>query len=107
MKRLHIAIATHNVEASIEDYSARFEARPCACIPGEYALWRTATVNRSIRKDLQCSPGTLRHLGFEDPHARAFTMSLDVNGIDWENFSQEQQAAEIEATWPGTDHGPV
>lgn len=107
MKRMHIAVATHDVEASIEDYSARFGVRPCSSVAGEYALWRTASVNLSVRKDLQCSPGSLRHLGFEDPQAHAFTMSRDVNGIDWENFTAEQQAAEIEAAWPGTHHGPV
>ena len=106
MKRIHLAIATHDIDASIEDYSSRFGAAPCSVVPGEYALWRTETFNISIRKDPSCKPGELRHMGFEDASAPEFTLSEDVNGITWETFTAQQQADEIEEAWPGTGYVP-
>lgn len=107
MPRIHIALATHDMQATIEDYSARLGMRPCALVPGEYALWRNASLNLSVRKDHQCRPGQLRHLGFEDPDARTFALSQDVNGIAWEQFTAQQQAAEIEQAFPGTGYVPA
>jgi hypothetical protein len=45
-------------------------------------------------------------LGWEDPEALEFTSTTDVNDIVWEHFSAEQQAEEIEKTWPGTGYMP-
>ncbi len=106
MKRLHLALSSHDIEASVADYSARFGQPPCVHVRGEYALWRTAAVNLSVRHDPACSPGSLRHLGFEDPQAAAFSVSEDVNGIAWERFTAAQQAEEIEQAWPGTNYRP-
>lgn len=105
-KRIHLAIATNDVNASIEDYSERLGLPPCSFVAGEYALWRTAQFNISIRQDPNCRPGELRHLGFEDPEAPEFSVSEDVNGIVWERFTAEQQAQEIENAWPGTGYIP-
>ncbi|MEO0946634.1 MAG: hypothetical protein AAFY11_00515 [Cyanobacteria bacterium J06641_5] len=102
MKRIHIAIATQDIAATIADYTARLGLTPCVAIAGEYALWRTETVNLSVRQDANAKPGTLRHLGWEDPNAMDFTESVDVNGITWERFTARQQAAEIEEIWPGS-----
>lgn len=41
------------------------------------------------------APGALRHLGREDESASSFSEEKDVNGLTWERFSAEQQAAEI------------
>jgi len=106
MKKLHIAISTDNIAKTIEDYSHRIGAQPCAIVEGEYALWRTNTLNISIRQDSKCKPGELRHLGWEDPLASEFTAETDVNGILWERFNAQQQAAEINETWPGTNYEP-
>ena len=92
MKKLHIAISTDKIEETVLDYTARIGAAPCSYISGEYALWRTDFLNVSIRQDTTCSPGELRHLGWEDPSAQEFSQSKDVNGIVWENFSAQQQA---------------
>ncbi len=104
MKKLHIALATHNVAATVKDYTQRLDAEPCVVVDGQYALWRTAGLNVSVRQDPGCKPGELRHLGWEDPAAASFTTSVDCNGIVWEHFSAAQQAAEIEQAWPGSSH---
>ena len=101
MRKLHIAIGTSNIEASVQDYSARFGQNPKVVIPGEYALWRTDTVNFSIRKVSDHESGKLRHLGWEDSSSMVFATETDVNGILWEHFSPEQQIKEIKETWPG------
>jgi hypothetical protein len=106
MKKLHLAIATDAIEDTVEDYSRRLNCRPCIVIPGQYALWRTDTLNLSVRKDAAAIPGELRHLGWEDPQAEQFSTDTDVNGILWERFNAQQQAEEIEAAWPGTDYYP-
>ena len=101
MKRFHIALGVADIERSITDYTARLGAAPTRVIPGEYALWRTETLNVSIRRT-PGPPGQLRHLGWEDDSAPAFSESTDTNGIVWERFSTEQQDREIEAVWPSS-----
>lgn len=100
MKKFHIAISTDKIDATVADYSQRFGVAPCSFIPGEYALWRTESLNVSVRQDPSCTSGSLRHLGWEDPTAATFTQDTDVNGIVWERFSAEQQAEEIRDIWP-------
>jgi len=106
MKKLHIALATNDLRATIDDYSARLGTPPCSVVHGEYALWRTASLNLSVRLDPDSEPGTLRHLGWEDSSARAFTEETDVNGITWEHFSAAQQAEEINTLWPDANYQP-
>jgi hypothetical protein len=106
MRKLHIALATKDLDRSISDYSERLKSEPCVVVSGEYALWRTADLNLSVRLDLNSEPGTLRHLGWEDSEAAEFSTSTDANGIVWEHFSAQQQAAEIEELWPGIDYRP-
>jgi hypothetical protein len=106
MKRIHLAISTNRIEETIIDYSARLGCPPCSAVDGEYALWRTETVNLSIRQDDSCKPGELRHLGWEDPEAEGFTQDTDANGIVWERFRAEDQAEEINTLWPHTDYQP-
>ena len=97
-----VAIATHDIAATVQDYSVRLGAQPCVVVPNEYALWRTATLNFSVRQDAACAPGELRHLGWEDDTASGFTTATDCNGILWERFSAAFQAAEINKIWPDT-----
>ena len=104
MKKIHLAIATNNIAATIKDYNQRLECEPTLVIPNEYALWRNGFFNISVRQDKNCKPGELRHLGWEDSEAQAFTTTTDVNGILWESFTAEHQSAEIEKTWPGTGY---
>lgn len=104
MKRLHLAIATQDIAGTVADYSVRLESKPCVLIDGEYALWRTAQLNLSVRHDPTCKPGELRHLGWEDPAAPEFSESRDVNGIVWERFSAQQQATEIDEIWPDSGY---
>ncbi len=106
MRRIHLALTTADVGKTVEDYSARLGCDPCLVISGEYALWRTDSANISVRRDSSGTPGSLRHLGWEDPNALEFTVDTDVNGVVWENFSAEQQADEIEKAWPGTGYNP-
>ena len=100
MKRFHLALGVSNIEESVRDYSTRLDQQPDILIPNEYALWRTATLNFSIRKVPQDEGGTLRHLGWETPHAEEFSTDLDVNQIPWEQFTTDQQEEEIRRTWP-------
>ncbi len=106
MKKFHIAISTNNVEQTVADYSVRFGMKPCFFVVGEYALWRTETLNVSIRQDSSSAPGTLRHLGWEDDSATAFKQETDVNGIVWERFNALQQADEVNNIWPKTHYVP-
>jgi hypothetical protein len=106
MRKLHLAIATDKIEQTIEDYSQRLGEAPCSTVAGEYALWRTATLNVSVRQDLTCSPGELRHLGWEDPDAESFSQDTDVNGIVWERFNAQQQADEINEIWSQANYQP-
>ncbi len=106
MKRFHLAISTDRIEQTIADYSARLGAEPCSVVPGEYALWRTQSLNVSVRHDPSCSPGSLRHLGWEDPEATQFTHDTDVNGIVWERFGAADQAREINELWPQANYRP-
>ena len=99
MKKFHLALAVKNIEKSIADYSNRLGVKPVCIIPNEYALWRTDTLNLSIR----CDPGsaeTLRHLGWEDSAAVEFSSEKDINGIVWERFNEKLQVEEIENLWP-------
>ncbi|WP_447969571.1 hypothetical protein [Nitrospira sp. M1] len=106
MKKLHIAIGVSNIDTSVEEYSHRFGMEAEIVVPGQYALWRTQTLNVSIRKVADDVVGQIRHLGWEDPEAMAFTSEYDINHILWEKFSATQQAQEIEQTWPGTGYKP-
>ncbi|MEM9451568.1 MAG: hypothetical protein AAGA75_23960 [Cyanobacteria bacterium P01_E01_bin.6] len=106
MHKLHIAISTDKIEDTIKDYSHRLGHEPCSFIPGEYALWRTESLNVSIRHDPSSPPGTLRHLGWEDASASAFTQETDVNGIIWERFNPQHQADEINDLWPQANYQP-
>jgi catechol 2,3-dioxygenase-like lactoylglutathione lyase family enzyme len=100
MKRLHLAIATHDIAATVQDYTQRLGAAPVVVVPGDYALWRTETLNFSVRQDSTCEPGTLRHLGWEDDEAPTLTTDTDCNGLLWEHFAAHHQAAEIHEIWP-------
>ncbi len=106
MKKLHLAISTNDIAATVKDYSERLEAQPCLIIPGEYALWRTDTLNISIRRDCFSSPGSLRHLGWEDSAVPQFSAETDVNGVVWEKFTASQQAEEIREIWSEVDYQP-
>jgi hypothetical protein len=106
MRVLHLALSVSNVAQSIEDYSSRLRAAPVVVISGEYALWRTETLNLSIRKTSD-SMGALRHLGWEDSAAVEFTTEIDCNGIAWEKFAPFHQAQEINKIWPDTNYLPT
>jgi len=107
MKKIHLAIATNSIDKTIEDYSVRLGCHPCVVIPNAYALWRTESINLSVRHNPSCKPGELRHLGFEDPSAEKFTATKDVNGITWEHFNAQQQAEEISEIWPEAEYVPA
>lgn len=106
MKKLHLAISTNDIEATVQDYSDRLNAQPCLVIAEEYALWRTETLNISVRNDRSTSSDCLRHLGWEDATASTMTTETDVNRINWESFTAEQQAAEIKEIWSNVDYNP-
>ena len=106
MDKLHIAISTHDIEATVNDYSQRMQAEPCLHIVGEYALWRTEALNVSVRKVTDTPSGEVRHLGWEVPDADTFTCDTDVNGIVWERFTAQQQADEINEIWVDAHYQP-
>ncbi len=106
MKKIHIAIASANIEETVKDYSKRLGCAPCLVVKGEYALWRTESMNLSVRHGTPDESGKLRHLGWEDSEVSAFTQDTDVNGILWEHFNAFNQAEEIKELWPDTDYRP-
>ncbi|WP_181919476.1 hypothetical protein [Alkalilimnicola ehrlichii] len=106
MKKLHLALGVADIEATVADYSQRFGQAPELVIAGAYALWRTDTLNVSVRKVAEEDAGKLRHLGWEVAGAEAFTSDLDCNGILWEQFAAEHQAAEIKDAWPEVSYEP-
>jgi len=99
MKRLHLAIGVKNITDSIQDYSKRFDCEPVVVIKNEYALFRTESLNVSIRKVDGDKLG-LRHLGWEDEHYDGFNEETDCNGFMWEYFRKEDQIKEILDVWP-------
>lgn len=106
MKKFHIAISTDDIAETIADYSSRLGVQPCVVVAGEYALWRTESLNVSVRQDVTCGVGSVRHLGWEDATAQEFSKDSDVNGIVWERFTAQQQADEINEIWPEVDYQP-
>lgn len=98
-KKFHIAVAVTDIEATVQEYSRRLGTAPTLVVPDEYALWRTETLNFSIRKTKD-APGTVRHIGWEDPTAVGFTRETDTNGLLWERFTEQGQQEEISRLWP-------
>jgi hypothetical protein len=96
-KKFHIALGVKNIEDSIEDYTKRLNCKPAVIVPDTYALFKTETLNISIRKSESVG---LRHLGWEDPEATDFSEDIDVNGIPWERFASPHQIEEITSIWP-------
>ncbi|AME25926.1 hypothetical protein AX768_28295 [Burkholderia sp. PAMC 28687] len=100
MKRFHIALAVGSLDASIADYSHRLGQAPTAVVPGAYAMWRTDLLNFSINETSDpAKVGLLRHIGFEDDSAAGFAKTRDINGIEWEQFSPEEQDRRIVETY--------
>ncbi len=106
MKKIHLAISTNKIDESIKDYSERLGVEPCSFVANEYALWRTESLNLSIRQDENCKPGQLRHLGWEDDSTSVYREDTDVNGILWEYFNAQQQADEINQIWSEAEYQP-
>ncbi|OZG72554.1 hypothetical protein BTA51_15675 [Hahella sp. CCB-MM4] len=100
----HLAIAVQDVNASVEEYNERIGQAADVVVDGQYALWRTKELNFSIRKASPGDVGKLRHIGWEMDDVPQFTCDKDSNGILWEEFTAKQQAAEIDAAWPGTGY---
>lgn len=98
MKRFHLAIAVRDLRASIADYSARLGQDPVAVVPGKYAMWRTDLLNFSIN-EMPGRAGQLRHVGFEEDGVDGYSSDRDVNGIEWERFSQVEQDERIIAAY--------
>ena len=98
-KRVHIALSVKNLQESINDYTKRLGVNPSFIANDKYALFRTDTINLSITQNIDtvCS---LRHLGFEDDETTEFQEEIDVNGIKWEKFNQQQQENEIMEFYP-------
>ena len=103
--KFHVALSVADIEASVGEYSKRLKCAPQVVVRGEYALWRTETLNFSSRKTAESEAGKLRHVGWEDSDASAFEVQSDINGVLWERFSADQQRDEILSIWPtATDY---
>lgn len=100
MRKFHIALGVRSLTDSIADYTQRLSIQPQVIVPDEYALWRTETLNFSIRQIPAGEVPGLRHLGWEDSELSAVTDTRDCNGILWETFGAEQQMQEILELWP-------
>jgi catechol 2,3-dioxygenase-like lactoylglutathione lyase family enzyme len=94
VRRIHVALAVDDLNATIRDYTERLGAAPVVVVPGRYALWRTPEVNLSVNSD-GTQAERLRHIGFEDDKVTETTRSIDVNGLMWEAFNPDQQDHEI------------
>ncbi len=65
MKKFHMTLAVSNIPTSVHEYSQRPSQPPDWIIPDHYALWRTATLNLSIRTPSTAHSQPLRHLDWE------------------------------------------
>lgn len=97
-QRVHIALGVPDLATAIQDYERFLGLPPELVVPDEYALFRTAELNLSLR--VQTGTPGVRHLGFENDAADRFTTWTDSHGFVWENFSPAAQLAEIRETWP-------
>ena len=98
MKRFHIALAVHDLDASIAEYNRRLGHPADVVIPGQYAMWRTELLNFSINQQPGYG-GQLRHVGFEVDGVEGFSSETDINGLAWELFSAVEQDARIRQTY--------
>lgn len=103
MQKLHLAIAVKKLDSAIAEYSQRLGCEPVTVANRRYALWRTKSLNFSISQ-ISEKAGQLRHLGFESPDIPKMFSDQDVNGIEWEYFTAEQQRQEIIKHYPDIDH---
>jgi hypothetical protein len=103
-ERIHVAIAVSDIDLSIQEYTQLTGTEPELVVPGEYALFRTESMNLSLRRTGD-APGTVRHLGFERDDASHFSVYRDRHGLVWENFNREHQRDEIAAAWPDHPRG--
>ena len=96
-RRFHVALAVHQLDPTVADYTARLGEPPVAVVPGRYALWRTPEINLSVSvvDPVDAPAGSLSHVGFEDPAAVAGPRQTDVNGVLWEAFTTAHQDDEI------------
>ena len=78
MNKSHIAIGVSDITRSVAYYSKRLGCAPEVVVQNEYALWRTDSVNFSIRRDTQ-NTGKLRHLGWEDSSATVRKRKIGVD----------------------------
>jgi hypothetical protein len=101
MKKFHLALGVKDIQKTVEEYTKRFECEPVIVIDNEYALFRTETLNISIRKGEGSQLG-LRHLGWESDEYTECLEEIDCNGWVWETFSKEAQIKEILEIWPGS-----
>ena len=61
MKKLHIAISTHSIADTVEDYSTRLGVPPCSYVAGQY--------------DVSSKSGELRHYT-QTQHARLIAIII-------------------------------
>lgn len=105
MKKFHLALSVTSISEPVADYTKKLGQAPVLVIKDSYALWRTQTLNVSVKCD-PAKAGHLRHLGWEDPSAEEFSVHRDVNGIEWEQFSAQNQIDEINRLWPDVKFKP-
>ena len=98
-KRLHLALGVKNITDSVLDYKRRLGVSPEFVIKEEYALFRTESLNLSIRQVKDSELG-LRHLGWESEDYEQFTEETDCNGFVWEHFNRAAQVNEVHEYWP-------
>ncbi len=99
-KKFHLAFAVESIAESVKDYSIKLSAKPNVLVDYEYALWRTETLNFSIRKVAKGQRAGFRHMGWENELTKGMTEDKDVNGIVWESFDAKTQMDEILSLWP-------
>ncbi|MBM3507445.1 MAG: hypothetical protein FJX64_06940 [Alphaproteobacteria bacterium] len=104
-KRVHVALTVPNLGEAVRDYSTRLGVNPTVVVAGEYALFLTPVLNLSLTA-APGKPGSLRHLGLEDPGCLQKSAESDPGGVLWERFSLEQQAEEVRQRWPQTKWNP-
>ena len=101
--KVHIAISVSDISQSVEEYTVFLKEPPVLVVTNQYALWRTKEINLSLRKTYD-SPGTIRHLGFEDDVFSSFDTFTDRDGVLWETFNKSNQKSEIQTIWPFIDY---
>jgi hypothetical protein len=67
----------------------------CSIVKGEYGLWRTESINLTVRYEGVTRPGTSGHLGWEDSQAPDGTQKTVVKELSGKDLMHDIELKEF------------